>query len=47
MTTEMVKFLIIFMFGFDPQCFKKIALADSENRVEGMEAIGTWVPIGS
>lgn len=30
-------FLVIFMFGFDPQFFKKVALADSENRMEGMD----------
>lgn len=44
--TEKVKFhfgnvLVIFMFGFDPQYFKKIALTDSENRVEGMD----WKPL--
>lgn len=29
------------MFGFDPHYFKKIALTDSENRVEGMD----WKPL--
>lgn len=42
MATEMVKLhpwelLVVFMFGFDSQYFKKTALADSENRVEGTD----------